>query len=134
MRSIVPFSDMGSTFPTPRTESSRPSPDGEETHMLLQRKAAVDAVQPLFPAAEASVDRAAADAASCIAEMLRVSEEAGLPMSAGADMPYKLVVALNHNVNAPQSFIEAHALNPALVEELVIETTIGHRPHKNRKT
>src|SRR3546814_21016048 len=80
MRSIVPFSDMGSTFPTPRTESSRPSPDGEETHMLLKRKAAFDAVQPLFQAAEASVDRAAADAASCIAEMLRVREEAGLPM------------------------------------------------------
>src|SRR3546814_10272605 len=94
---------MGPTLPTPRTESSRPSPDGEETHMLLKRKAAFDAVQPLFQAAEASVDRAAADAASCIAEMLRVREEAGLPMSAGADMLDKLVVALNHNVKDRKS-------------------------------
>src|SRR3546814_14682972 len=105
MRSIVPFSDMGSTFPTPRTESSRPSPDGEEPHMLLKRKAAFDAVQPLFQAAEASVERAAADAASCIAEMLRVREEAGLPMWAGGAIEHKVFVELNHHWDAERSCI-----------------------------
>ena len=93
--------------------------------MLLKRKAAFDAVQPLFQAAEASADRAAADAASCIAEMLRVREVAGLPMSAGTDMLDKLVVALNHNVNARRSFIEAHAMTPALVKEIGLEKSFG---------
>lgn len=93
--------------------------------MLQKRKAAFDAVQPLFQAAEASADRAAADAATCIAEMLRVREEAGLPMSAGTDMLDKLVVALNHNVTARKSFIEAHAMTPALVKEIGLEKAFG---------
>lgn len=93
--------------------------------MLLKRKAAFDAVQPLFQAAEASADRAAADVANCIAEMLRVREAAGLPMSAGTDMLDKLVVALNHNVNARKSFIEAHAMTPALVKEIGLEKAFG---------
>lgn len=93
--------------------------------MLQKRKAAFDAVQPLFQAAEASADRAAADAATCIAEMLRVREEAGLPMSAGTDMLDKLVVALNHNVTARKSFIEAHAMTPALVKEIGLERAFG---------
>ncbi len=93
--------------------------------MLQKRKAAFDQVQPLFQAAEASADRAAADAASCIATMLRVREEAGLPMSAGTDMLDKLVVALNHNVTARKSFIEAHAMTPALVKEIGLEKAFG---------
>lgn len=93
--------------------------------MLQKRKAAFDAVQPLFQAAEASADRAAADAATCIAEMLRVREAAGLPMSAGTDMLDKLVVALNHNVTARKSFIEAHAMTPALVKEIGLERAFG---------
>lgn len=93
--------------------------------MLQKRKAAFDAVQPLFQAAEASADRAAADAASCIATMLRVREEAGLPMSTGTDMLDKLVVALNHNVTARKSFIEAHAMTPALVKEIGLERSFG---------
>lgn len=93
--------------------------------MLQKRKAAFDQVQPLFQAAEASADRAAADAASCIATMLRVREEAGLPMSAGTDMLDKLVLALNHNVTARKSFIEAHAMTPALVKEIGLEKAFG---------
>lgn len=93
--------------------------------MLLKRKAAFDAVQPLFQAAEASADRAATDSATCIAEMLRMREEAGLPMSAGTEMLDKLVVALNHNITARKSFIEAHAMTPALVKEIGLEKSFG---------
>lgn len=93
--------------------------------MFLKRKAAFDAVQPLFQAAEESADRAAADTANCIATMLRMRGEAGLPMSAGTDMLDKLVVALNHNVTARKSFIEAHAMTPALVKEIGLERAFG---------
>lgn len=93
--------------------------------MLKQRKAAFDAVQPLFQAAEASADRAAADAASCIAEMLRVRGEAGLPIATGTEMLDKLVLALNHNVHARKHFIEAHALTPSLVKEIGLERAFG---------
>jgi len=93
--------------------------------MLSQRKAAFDTVQPLFQAAEASADRAATDAASCIAEMLRVRGEAGLPMSAGTEMLDKLMLALNYNVGARKSFIEAHAMTPSLVKEIGLEKSFG---------
>ncbi len=93
--------------------------------MFQKRKAAFDAVQPLFQAAEASVDRAAADAATCIATMLQMREAAGIPMSAGTDMLDKLVDALNHNVTARKSFIEAHAMTPALVKEIGLERAFG---------
>src|SRR3546814_6685561 len=97
--------------------------------MLLKRKAAFDTVQPLFQAAEASVDRAAADAATCIAEMLRVREEAGLQMSAGADMLDKLVVALNHNVTEGRSFINANAIMRKSEEHTSTPQSLNHTPN-----
>ncbi len=93
--------------------------------MFQKRKAAFDAVQPLFQAAEASVDRAATDNATCIAEMLRLREAAGLPMSTGTEMLDKLVAAFNHSITARRSFIEAHAMTPALVKEIGLEKSFG---------
>lgn len=93
--------------------------------MLNQRKQAFDTIQPLFRAAEAKTDQAAADAAMLIAEMLRVRQQARLPIAAGQDMLDKLVAALGANVAARKLFIEAHALTPALVRELGLERMFG---------
>ena len=93
--------------------------------MLKSRKQAFDQVQPLFRAAEHSTDRAAADAATCIAEMLRVRADANLPMAVGTQMLDKLVLALNANVNARKLFIEAHELTPEILKELGLERMFG---------
>lgn len=93
--------------------------------MLKQRKDAFHTIQPLFLAAEHAADRAAADAATCIAEMLRVRADANLPLSAGTDMLDKLVEALAANVSARKAFIEAHALTPELIRELGLERMFG---------
>ncbi|WP_010161936.1 hypothetical protein [Sphingomonas sp. PAMC 26617] len=93
--------------------------------MRHQRKQAFYTIQPLFRTAEAGTDQAAADAAALIAEMLRVRQEAQLPIAAGQDMLDKLVAALTANVAARRLFIEAHALTPALVKELGLERMFG---------
>ncbi len=93
--------------------------------MLIQRKQAFETIQPLFRAAEVKTDQAAADAATLIAEMLRVRQDARLPISAGQDMLEKLVAALGANVAARKLFIEAHAMTPALVKELGLERMFG---------
>lgn len=93
--------------------------------MLKQRKQAFETIQPLFQAAEIATDRAAADAAVCIAEMLRVRAEANLPLSAGTEMLDKLVTALAANVSARKAFVEAHALTPELIRELGLERMFG---------
>lgn len=93
--------------------------------MLKQRKGAFDTIQPLFQAAENATDRAAADNAICIAEMLRVRIEANLPIATGTEMLDKLVEALTANVCARKAFIEAHALTPQLIKELGLERMFG---------
>ena len=93
--------------------------------MLRTRKQAFDTIQPLFRAAELSTDRAAADAATCIAEMLRVRQDANLPLGLGTDMLDKLVLALNANVSARKLFIEAHELTPEIIKELGLERMFG---------
>lgn len=99
---------------------------GEERRtMLKKRTEAFHTIQPLFRAAELSTDQAAADAATCIAEMLRVRAEANLPINVGTDMLDKLVLALNANVNARKLFIEAHELTPEIVRQLGLERMFG---------
>lgn len=93
--------------------------------MLKRRKAAYDTIQPLFRAAEASVDRAAAEAAFCIAEMLRVRGDADLPLHIGTEMLDKLVLALCAGVDARKHFIAAHALAPDVVRALGLEKMLG---------
>lgn len=93
--------------------------------MLKKRTEAFHTIQPLFQAAELSADRAAADAATCIAQMLRVREEANLPITIGLDMLDKLVLALKANVTARRHFIEAHGLTPDLIKELGLERMFG---------
>ena len=93
--------------------------------MLNHRKQAFETIQPLFRAAEMQTDQAAADAATLIAEMLRVRQQARLPIAAGQDMLDKLVAALGANVAARKLFIEAHALTPALVRDLGLERMFG---------
>jgi hypothetical protein len=93
--------------------------------MLIQRKQAFDTIRPLFRAAEVQTDQAAADAATLIAEMLRVRQQARLPISTGQDMLEKLVEALGANVAARKLFIEAHAMTPALVKELGLQRMFG---------
>ena len=93
--------------------------------MLRQRKQAFETIQPLFVAWEESNDLAAADGATCIAEMLRTRIQTGLPIGIGRDMFDKLVDALNANVGARKLLIEAHALTPELVKELGLERMFG---------
>jgi len=93
--------------------------------MLNKRKRAFETVQPLFQAAEQSVDRAAADAATCIAEMLRVRRDANLPIGVGTEMLDKLVLALNANVSARKLFLEAHELAPEIVKQIGLERMFG---------
>lgn len=93
--------------------------------MLRQRKQAFETIHPLFRAAELSTDRAAADSATCIAEMLRVRIEADLPITVGTDLLDKLVDALNSNVQARRLFIEAHALTPEVIKKLGLERMFG---------
>lgn len=93
--------------------------------MLNKRKAAFETVQPLFLAAEQSADRAATDAATCIAEMLRIRADANLPIGAGKEMLDKLVSALSANVAARKLFIEAHQLTPEVIKELGLERMFG---------
>jgi len=93
--------------------------------MLNKRKQAFETIRPLFRAAELSTDQAAADAATCIAEMLRARIEANLPINTGTDMLDKLVEALNANVSARRLFIEAHALTPEVVRQLGLERMFG---------
>jgi hypothetical protein len=93
--------------------------------MLRKRKEAFETIKPLFRAAELSTDQAAADPATCIAEMLRARIEANLPINIGTDMLDKLVEALNSNVTARKLFIQAHALTPELVMELGLERMFG---------
>lgn len=93
--------------------------------MLKQRTEAFHTIQPLFRAAELSTDQAAADAATCIAEMLRVRSHANLPLGIGTEMLDKLVLALNANVNARKLFIEAHELTPDVIRQLGLERMFG---------
>ena len=93
--------------------------------MLKKRTQAFDTIPPVFRAAELSTDQAAADAATCIAEMLRTRIEANLPITIGTDMLDKLVAALNANVSARRLFIEAHALTPEIVKQLGLERMFG---------
>lgn len=93
--------------------------------MLKKRIEAFHTIQPLFVAAELSADRAAADAATCIAEMLRVRAETNLPTTAGLDMLDKLVLALNANVSARRHFVEAHGLTTDVIRELGLERMFG---------
>lgn len=93
--------------------------------MLKKRTEAFHTIQPLFVAAEQSADRAATDAAACIAEMLRVREEANLPINVGLDMLDKLVLALKANVAARRHVIEAHGLTPEVIKELGLERMFG---------
>lgn len=93
--------------------------------MLKKRTEVFHTIQPLFVAAELSADRAAADTASCIAAMLRVRQEADLPIAIGLDMLDKLVLALGANMSARRHFIEAHSLTPDVVKELGLERMFG---------
>jgi len=93
--------------------------------MLKKRTEAFQTIQPLFRAAELSTDLAAADAATCIAEMLRARIDANLPITLGTDMLDKLVAALNSNVTARRLFIEAHALTPEVIRQMGLERMFG---------
>lgn len=93
--------------------------------MLKQRKDAFHTIQPLFQAAEHATDRAAADVANCIAQMLRVRQEARLPLSTGTEMLDKMIEVLAANVSARKAIVEAHALTPELIKELGLERMFG---------
>lgn len=93
--------------------------------MRKKRIEAFETIQPLFRAAEASTDRAAADAATCIAEMLRTRLGANLPIGTGTEMLDKLLSALTASVAARKLFIEAHELTPAVLKQIGLEQMFG---------
>ena len=86
--------------------------------MLKERLEAVATVTPLFRQAEYSSDLAAADAAACIAEMLRVRASNNLPIGTAGDMIRMLTEALSAQVRARELFIEAHRLTPDVMNSL----------------
>ncbi|MDH7973466.1 hypothetical protein QH494_14845 [Sphingomonas sp. AR_OL41] len=86
--------------------------------MRKERLDAVSKVTPLFRQAEQSSDIAAADAAACIAEMLRVRATNNLPIGTGGDMIRMLTEALSAQVKARELFIEAHRLTPEVLGSL----------------
>ena len=93
--------------------------------MRKKRIEAFETIQPLFHAAETATDRAAANAATCIAEMLRVRDSANLPIGIGTAMLDKLVAALAANVAARRLFIEAHELSPEVLRAMGLEHMFG---------
>ena len=86
--------------------------------MLKERLEAVATVTPLFRQAEHSSDLAAAHAAACIAEMLRVRASSNLPIGTGGEMIRMLTEALSAQVRARELFIEAHRLTPDVMNSL----------------
>lgn len=86
--------------------------------MRKQRLDAVSTVTPLFRRAELSTDNAAADAAACIAEMLRVRADNNLPIGTGTDMLRMLTEALAAQMKARELFIAAHRTTPDVMDQL----------------
>ena len=86
--------------------------------MRKQRLDAVNTVTPLFRQAELSSDTAAADAATCIAEMLRARAANNLPIGTAGEMIRMLTDALSAQVKARELFIEAHNLTPQVLGAL----------------
>ena len=86
--------------------------------MRKERLDAVSTVTPLFQQAERSSDTAAADAAACIAEMLRIRAANNLPIGTAGDMIRMLTEALSAQVKARELFIEAHRLTPQVLGSL----------------
>ncbi|CAN5517963.1 hypothetical protein BH10PSE14_BH10PSE14_23980 [soil metagenome] len=86
--------------------------------MRKERLNAVSTVTPLFRQAERSSDTAAADAAECIAAMLRVRAANNLPIGTGVEMISMLTKALSAQVEARELFIEAHRLTPQVLGAL----------------
>lgn len=88
--------------------------------MRKQRLDAIAAVTPLFRRAEMSADTAAADAAACIAEILRVRATNNLPIGTAGSMIMMLTEALNAQVKARELFIDAHRQTPEILDSLGI--------------
>jgi hypothetical protein len=86
--------------------------------MRKERLDAVYSVTPLFRQAEQSSDTAAADAAACIAEMLRIRAANNLPIGTAGEMIRMLTEALSAQVKARELFIEAHRLTPQVLGSL----------------
>jgi len=86
--------------------------------MRKERLDAVHTVTPLFRQAEQSSDTAAADAAFCIAEMLRIRAANNLPLGTGGEMIRMLTDALSAQVKARELFIKAHRLTPQVLGSL----------------
>lgn len=93
--------------------------------MRKERLKLVADVTPLFRTAEASTDLAAADAAMCLAGMLRGRVEANLPIGIGAEMIGKMKDALVTVINAREIMLAAHELTPATVRHMGIERAFG---------
>src|SRR3569623_2643357 len=86
--------------------------------MRKERLDAVYSVTPLCRQAEQSSDTAAADAAACIAEMLRIRAANNLPIGTAGEMIRMLTEALSAQVKARELFIEAHRLTPQVLGSL----------------
>jgi hypothetical protein len=96
--------------------------------MRKERLDAIASVTPLFRQAELSTDAAAADAAACIAEMLRVRSANRLPIGTASDMIRMLTDALSAQVKARELFIEAHRLTPDVLGSLGIRAYGDEHP------
>lgn len=86
--------------------------------MRKEQLDAVATITPLFRQAELSSDTAAADAAACIAEMLRIRASNNLPIGTGSEMVRMLTEALSAQIKARELFIEAHRLTPQVMGAL----------------
>lgn len=76
--------------------------------MLKERRAAADAVQATFIAAEKAQDFAAVSAARCLTAALEARQNANLPLGTGLKAIGLLARSTTLAVEARQSLIEAH--------------------------
>lgn len=93
--------------------------------MLKERMSLVERVTPLFRTAEASTDIAAADAALCLAGMLRGRVESGLPIGVGAELIGKMRDAFDAAITARTLMLEAHRMTPETMRHMGLERMFG---------
>ncbi|MDB5681045.1 MAG: hypothetical protein JWO16_850 [Sphingomonas bacterium] len=78
--------------------------------MLKERRQANDIVTRDFLQAEAATDRAATQAAMCMATMLQARQNANLPVGTGLEALRLVSEGASALVKARQSFVEAHRI------------------------
>jgi hypothetical protein len=95
--------------------------------MLKERRAAVDAVQVTFIAAEKAQDNAAVKAARCLTAALEARQDANLPIGTGMRAIELLTLSTRLAVEARHALIEAHPELAAIPSQIGLDV-VGWGP------